>query len=421
MGNVSSSEHDKVNGVLSRRAKKRVGSTVGRKKKQKRQQEQLHEYCLPHQPAPIPLKEPVSSTVLAYSSTTDTDLYSQGPLQAHRPTSFPGSSTTVSQPAQNDSFSNKRFSESQADFYSMTRADYSSWPPTSPTMTFSTTPSTVVPSPTSQTYNSSAVHNLSSTQELLPPYRSAPIAIPQQLPKQGKHAGTNGLDTLSINPSISPKRRDSDNHSHYYQQQRELSVDLHLLGTSPEAKEWLKQKPTRSTTRMIHQYNFQNYQHHQPSRNLTITVNNSRTLSNHSNSPISPGTNPNSNITRGPVGFPDVPMPQLASKQGTGPVTAATTVIASNDGSTTQLGTFRDPPSLPARSAQRHFDGHFYGQNRDISPPLSQHNLAEQSWNNEPQIGHLIMSRSKITSHPISVMPSASSTSLANLSGDQKN
>ncbi|KAG0005552.1 hypothetical protein BGZ80_003697 [Entomortierella chlamydospora] len=325
--------------------------------------------------------------------------YYQGSHSIHRPTSFPGTTIVASQPMQIDSPSTKRFSESQADFYSVASAD--SWVPTSPTATFSTTSSTVVASPTNQTYGSLSAHNFPPTQESLPAYNSTPMLIPQQLSKQDKHADKNGLG--AHHSSISPGQRDSDNHPRCYQQQREFSPDLPLIGTSPEAKEWLKQKPTRSTTRLIHQYNFQNYQHYQPSRNPTITGYNARTISNNLNAPVL-SINPKHGMVSTPNGHSD-PSTQTPFKQKPGCITIAATTIASNDASTAQPWTCQDSP-VPTRFTQKHFDGHFYHHGRDLSPspPLS-HNLSQEILGKEP---HLVMSRSKISSHSTTTVPDGS-------------
>ncbi|KAF8924136.1 hypothetical protein BGZ58_002118 [Dissophora ornata] len=63
-------------------------------------------------------------------------------------------------------------------------------------------------------------------------------------------------------------RRGSEHHLHHLQS----TPESHLLGTSPEAKDWLKQKPTRSSSHMIHQYNFHNYQYYQQPGSISVKV-----------------------------------------------------------------------------------------------------------------------------------------------------
>ncbi|KAF9439196.1 hypothetical protein BGZ76_009368 [Entomortierella beljakovae] len=124
MGNVSSSEHEKFNGLLTRRAKMRVGS-ISRKKKQQQQQlqlqlqeekvikERLHtkeQICddRPQFPSePIPFFEPTTLNDTLHE-------YYYHETSSHRPTSYPESTSLTSRPIQKNQHSTKRFSESQS-------------------------------------------------------------------------------------------------------------------------------------------------------------------------------------------------------------------------------------------------------------------------------------------------------------------
>ncbi|KAF8978792.1 hypothetical protein BGZ46_006141 [Entomortierella lignicola] len=309
----------------------------------------------------------------------------------------------ASQPMQSDGVSSKRFSESQAEFYSMAgRTEYPRWTAESPTTTFSTASSTIIASPTSPTFNSLTNHDVTSAQEKLPTFNLTQIVIPQrQLSRQDKHEDTSGLGACQTNTSISPRRRDEDDHSHFYQQQRGFTTDIQLLGTSPEAKEWLKQKPTRSTTtRLIHQYNFQNYQQYQPQRNPLTSVNNSRIISSYPQAPVLLRANTNPSMVRGSEGSFEVrtlqPIPKQRPNSITSDAATATTIATTATPIGEKLECHQGSVDLQEHTTQRHFDGHFYNHGCDISS--CHNNLTLQSCGKGPQVGHLVMSRSKINS-----------------------
>ncbi|KAF9907872.1 hypothetical protein EC991_010471 [Linnemannia zychae] len=110
-------------------------------------------------------------------------------------------------------------------------------------------------------------------------YHTSPIVIPQHRQSQlsissldDGSLSSNNNRTNPASPSYQPSRRGSEHHILHHQQQQQLSADLRLLGTSPEAKDWLRQKPTRSSTHMIHQYNFHPHQYYQQPGSIAVKV-----------------------------------------------------------------------------------------------------------------------------------------------------
>ncbi|KAI8345786.1 hypothetical protein B0O80DRAFT_471792 [Mortierella sp. GBAus27b] len=206
---------------------------------------------------------------------------------------------------------------------------------------------------------------------------------------------------------------DFDHHAHYWQQQKQLSADLHLLGTSPEAKQWLKQKPTRSNTRLIHQYNFQSQQYYQPPGSVKLVCSTTRSKS-VSSCPSSSGINhdpsTNSNIScpdSAPVSPVDtrsrfdstvacgtnITLPQ--QQQAMDPGLANVDDVASNGSS----------PAISRDLDQDHSDGHFYGHEQGVSSHISE----GQSRKQKPRVGRLVMSRSKIPNPVITSVASLTS------------
>ncbi|KAF9145109.1 hypothetical protein BGX30_010364 [Mortierella sp. GBA39] len=120
----------------------------------------------------------------------------------------------------------------------------------------------------------------------------------------GPYLSSSSLDDGSLNsnnnrkngpasPAYQPLRRGSEHHILHHQQQQQLSADLRLLGTSPEAKDWLRQKPTRSSTHMIHQYNFHPHQYYQQPGSIAVKVvnNTCRNMGDYPNVPSLPSLN----------------------------------------------------------------------------------------------------------------------------------
>ncbi|KAG0359384.1 hypothetical protein BC939DRAFT_469645 [Gamsiella multidivaricata] len=437
MGNVSSSDHDRVNELLSRKVKRRPGSGVGRKKKheqqepqQQRQQQQelqlLHQYQEVNQPQLHPqqqlqhpeqnLSEQLDGPVSPVLSPTK-DFTRQGSFHIHRQRTSPDSLSKVPQPLRSDDFAaSKRTSLSQADFYSRAKPEYSPMTPTSPATPYSITSSTTVTSASNQIYDSYTVISLPSKQEPSPGYYSAPIVIPQQISNQAsdnKHGSANSLDNNLNGPSISPRHYDFDRYAHYRQQQKQLSSDLRLIGTSPEAKEWLKQKPTRSATHLLHQYNFQSHQYYQPPGSAKASNGVSRSLSAHvsTSSKNNLGASANNNPTESESNHMVPP-----AEQGPSFINAAAATIATDGSSGIQLVADQGhaseikesasallPPTLPADLVQIHFDGHFYGHGHGISTPYTPHPSPAEGRRREP--GRLVMSRSKLGSPTMAAAP----------------
>ncbi|KAG0311863.1 hypothetical protein BGZ99_009875, partial [Dissophora globulifera] len=345
----------------------------------------------------------------------DTVIYYQCPLQ--RDPSMLASSPKSPRPSGSDGQTPKHLSASQAEFYARTKADYSPLTPTSPTISLSITSTTTMTSASSQIYDPNAALYAPSKQESAAANHSAPIAVPYQLldqgldQREGVEASANGLD----NTSSSPRRHaDVDPQSNYRHQQRQLSADLRLLGTSPEAKEWLKQKPTRSTSHMIHQYNYHLQQYYQPpgggSGGVKPINGFAHSVSTYSQSPTRPTANIDFNISSSQKVWPNS-------------ITAAATAIASSDDSTVQPDVERtregvcgglEPstlsPGVSMDQVHQHFDGHFHGNGHSIPYPPPLQNPPSQSQRKEVRIGRLVMSRSKLN------LPSVSSaTSVASI------
>ncbi|KAG0203169.1 hypothetical protein BGX28_004460 [Mortierella sp. GBA30] len=403
MGNVSSADHDKVNELLTRRAKKKVGAIGSRKQKQQQQRLSAGSSTSPSQSSPV-----------AAAQTFLTP-------QTKSPVSTKGPKIVV-----DDSASPRPLPHlSQAEFYSKASADYSPLTPTSPKASFSIPASST---PSSPTYDSDVVLFTPSTHDLPTSKHSSAIIIPpRQLPDRQQQQKRNSTNE----PWVSPSWHYDD--SLYRQQQQQLTADLRLLGTSPEAKDWLKQKPTRSSTHMIHQYNFPSHQYYQPSGSVKAVNNICRNMSGYAHVPALHRTNTTLSPGNGSFATGEVPVfPSAASKPRPNSITAAATAIASVDNAS--LDASREsgvvtmkkeaPSSIPVEAKPRapaqvppilqtqdHFDGHFYGHGHGIStnntPSLPLHATSKK----EHRVGHLIMSRSKLNSPSASSLSSAMSTS----------
>ncbi|OAQ30565.1 hypothetical protein K457DRAFT_434565 [Linnemannia elongata AG-77] len=339
MGNVSSADNDRVNELLTRRAKKKLADRNNKQKQlqeqQLQQQQRLHPLHTPHDP---------------YLANSDS-LYSNG-----------GVHSTPSHPMLRQKSTNKCHPLDQAEFYGAASSEWSniSYSTSSHSLSSGTTaathnnnnnnrntdyfpqspasPSFSIPSsattPTSATYIdgpylSSRFEDRhldpvsvppSSPQQRRPPagsqlfpdtastttntathqYHTSPIVIPQHRYSQ---LSISSLDDGSLNsnknringpasPAYQPPRRGSEHHI-LHQLQQQLSADLRLLGTSPEAKDWLRQKPTRSSTHMIHQYNFHPHQYYQQPGSIAVKVvnNTCRNMGDYPNVPSLPSLN----------------------------------------------------------------------------------------------------------------------------------
>lgn len=341
MGNVSSADNDRVNELLTRRAKKKLAD---RNNKQKQQQEQQQQ----QQQRPHPLHTPHDP----YLPSSSDSLYSNGGI--HSTLGHPmlrQKSTNKCHPldqtefygAASSEWSNISYSTSAHSLSSGTPAttqnnnnnsnrntDYLPQSPASPSFSIPSSATT----PTSASYIdgpylSSRFEDRhldpvsvppSSPQQRRPPagsqlfpdttstaitathqYHTSPIVIPQHRYSQ---LSISSLDDGSLNsnnnringpasPSYQPLRRGSEHHILHHQQQQQLSADLRLLGTSPEAKDWLRQKPTRSSTHMIHQYNFHPHQYYQQPGSIAAKVvnNTCRNMGDYPNVPSLPSLN----------------------------------------------------------------------------------------------------------------------------------
>ncbi|KAG0332949.1 hypothetical protein BG004_001030 [Podila humilis] len=280
MGNVSSADHEKVNELLTKRALKKAH------KKQQQQQRQLQ---LQQQQQQQQQQQEIDrlSTIQTYSFYDDYDPVAFSPVPKSPRPQFYENRTQPSQPL-----------PSQADFYSSSSNGFTpssnghpknimDFFPTSP-ISASSNASTITSDtnntlyPGLRTTDDRQLDSVSSPAQQ-PPLRhyhnhSSPI-----IPQQRGHNSTSSLDDTVYPKSPSPpifvpSRRGSEHHVYYHQQQQERSADLRL-GSSPEAKDWLRQKPTRSSTQMIHQYNYQSHQYYQqPGSGIKIVNNTCRNM-----------------------------------------------------------------------------------------------------------------------------------------------
>ncbi|KAK3845941.1 MAG: hypothetical protein J3R72DRAFT_434902 [Linnemannia gamsii] len=318
MGNVSSADNDRVNELLTRRAKKKMADRNNKLNKQLQQQQQeIQQQPHPHQPL-------VDPYTLATSNSS----------------SFPSSSngihSTPGHPMLRQKSANKCHPLDQAEFYGPVSSEWSNistsshslnngtsisqnnnrhtdYPPQSPASPSFSIPSSAT-TPTSASYNIDGPYLSSRFEDRLldpvsapptspqqrrqpppvgsqlfpdspssttPPhqYHTSPIVIPQHRQSQlsissldDGSLSSNNNRTSPASPAYQPLRRGSEHHILHQQQQHQLSADLRLLGTSPEAKDWLRQKPTRSSTHMIHQYNFHPHQYYQQPGSIAVKV-----------------------------------------------------------------------------------------------------------------------------------------------------
>ncbi|KAF9418763.1 hypothetical protein BGZ94_009609 [Podila epigama] len=273
MGNVTSADNDKVNELLTRRARKKAATAAS--------------------PSPKQLRSTRKSTSSQGQSQSQ---QGNGLDQSQDKPSFfnhrqkPNSTSSKGiHPLMSEPLVTSTDVYSQADFYSRAGTDYCPLTPTSPT-SFSSAPLSTSPS-LNQNQNQILDHH--SSQHHAPhrsftePLHSEPINISHR------------TSTLATSPSRLEQQQQQQQ-----QQLDQYNAGLHLLGTSPEVKDWLKQKPTRSSTHMIHQYNFHPNQYYQaPGSSVKIgngTTNRSNltTYSSGSVTPL-PRINTSTTVTRG--------------------------------------------------------------------------------------------------------------------------
>ncbi|KAF9950818.1 hypothetical protein BGZ70_001220 [Mortierella alpina] len=237
---------------------------------------------------------------------------------------------------------------------------------------------------------------------------------------------------------VPPLTLNTDDHAHYRQQQLHLSADLRHLGTSPEAKDWLKQKPTRSSAHMIHQYNFHSHQYYQSPGSARVANNICRNMPGSAKVPtlhqIHTGTSP---ISGTDANASEVSvLISAASKPRPTSIRAAATAIASAELGTEQESVLQRPPAecvekeeIPAsasaevgprvptlRSPPAHFDSHVGSRGHGhgitaLNVSTHPHTAVSRTVKKEPRIGRLVMSRSKLNSPSVSSFSSAMSSS----------
>ncbi|KAG0031696.1 hypothetical protein BGZ82_006851 [Podila clonocystis] len=395
MGNVSSADHEKVNELLTKRALKKAHKKQLQQQRQQQQQLQVQQLQVQQQ------QDARTSSIQTYSYYDD-----------YHPAVSP-SAKSPERPLLNNS-NNSNFQPnlpiSQADFYSHGSNGFTPSPnghlknimdffPTSPSSTSTATSDAFPGSRTDDRPDISPLPRINHN-------HSSPIII-------RTHHGTNSMDDTVYTkspspPAYVPSRRGSEHHAIYHQQQQERSADLRL-GSSPEAKNWLRQKPTRSS-HMIHQYNFQSHQYYQqPGSGIKIVDKTCRNMAGYamvptfqttSNVKDGPGKTEasRSSETNGskpqPISNPDLYQRRIAKQ---------TYMSAPIPSIRTDVDLQRDTPSLPTPAStpsQTNFDGF---QSSDSYNEL-ENALPSSPKRKDRQAGRLVMSRSKLTS-PLAVVP----------------
>ncbi|KAF9181800.1 hypothetical protein BGZ51_005164 [Haplosporangium sp. Z 767] len=419
MGNVSSADHDRVNELLTRRAKRKLSD--------KKQQQLLLQQQQQQRQQQNRISGSADEVHLIISDIQDKS-YKFGSNSFN---SFDYTNAGTASPAMQRQKSSSRYQQhplDQADFYSSTSnsrvPDGLPQSPASPSFSIpssATTPTSTSYQSDTPYFNSRFDDRLVDTapgssspvsprqQSQFPPprtqysatptsthqYHSSPIVILDQ--HRHGHASTSSADDIQyakspVSPTYVPSRRGSEHHLQYLQQQQQLSADAHFLGTSPEAKDWLKQKPTRSSTHLIHQYNFQNHQYYQQPGSISVKVvnNTCRNMSDYANVPS---------------------LSSLGSASGTRNYASRSTTAISSISNNANGGrqTYVSAPiptsrsrglSQPEPPAMRSVDN-----NKEDLP-------AVPSFPQEPRVGKLVMSRSKLISPLRPSKPSSESPPL---------
>ncbi|KAF9087665.1 hypothetical protein BGX23_007959 [Mortierella sp. AD031] len=458
MGNVSSADNDRVNELLTRRAKKKLADRNKLKQQQQQQQQQPHDPYLP-------------------SSNNDSSFHSNGINSTPVHPMLRQKSVAKCHPLDQAEFygaasssewsgiSHSTGSHSISNGTTSTTTRHSDYPPQSPASPSFSIPSSAT-TPTSASYNidgpylSSRFEDRhldpvpalpSSPQQRRPPpvgsqffpennnsntnttpshqYHTLPIVIPQHRYSQ---LSISSLDDGALNsrgPSYQPPRRGSEHHILHHQQQQQLSADLRLLGTSPEAKDWLKQKPTRSSTHMIHQYNFHPHQYYQQPGSITVKVvnNTCRNMGDYPNAPSLPSLNarpsgPYSSGSNGrsrsysSKGSASSTVPSLPNGSTSAPSGAAATAAIHGAGGGHRPTYVSEPipnPSARARGmSQPEMTGGRSTGAHDASPAATSNEAHAHLAQGPRPTGRLIMSRSKLVSPLAASLPSSSTGSL---------
>ncbi|KAG0282988.1 hypothetical protein BGZ96_012650 [Linnemannia gamsii] len=444
MGNVSSADQDKVNELLTRRAKKKFIASE-RKQRQQLQKQQLQQLKLSQDTLTSPHVLTLNDNSNGNNSSSNNDLDSlrQASFYSSRMATSPNSPRTSDSTS---SYAPSIVSPTHTHYHYKSSSENSPLSPTVSATALSISASTTTTSLSTQAHDAYAPIKPPPSQGPTSPLPSSPVAIPRQNHSDNRYQRReNSLGTDSNGdggPSVSPTRHDFDHNSNYRQQQQQLSADLRLLGTSPEAKDWLRQKP-RSSAHMLHQYNFQSHQYYQPPGSVKIVNNTCRNMS---GLPHVPNLTRNSTSTSTNISTPASPVstfngankpssaPQSLSKPRPNSITAAAAAMAAAAASQPETvhshpnpaqanGSF-DSPTITLPEHEPHFDGHFCGHGHISTPvSLSSHlstssplNPTLQNLKKEPRVGRLVMSWSKLNTPSISSLSSAVSSSSSRLS-----
>ncbi|KAF9921615.1 hypothetical protein FBU30_008316 [Linnemannia zychae] len=456
MGNVSSADKEKVNELLVQRAKRKISDHNNKHKRrhhlQLQQPNQLSQHSLQDPYLISSNHDNIPSTSNGVPAPGHPMLRQKSVNKCHPldQAEFYGASSEWS----NISYSTSNHNVSSGTTGNSRHTDYLPQSPASPSFSI---PSSVT-TPTSATYFDGPPlssrfedrHPLavspSSSQHRRPPagaqlfpdtsstgpsstshqYHTSPIIIPQHRQSQ---LSISSLDDSTLNansrtpPAYQPLRRGSEHHI-LHQQQQQFSADPRLLGTSPEAKDWLRQKPTRSS-HMIHQYNFHSHQYYQQPGSVSVKVvnNTCRNMGgDYPNVPSLPSFNSSSSPSLG--GSSNVRSRSYSSKGSAstsvpsipnGSTTASSTLV---NGNTAPITSSHRPayasepiitPSVRARGmSQPEMTTGRNGNSHDDSKITGNGNYVHQS--QSPQTGKLIMSRSKLISPmaaSLSALPSS--------------
>lgn len=451
MGNVSSADQDKVNELLTRRAKKKFIASE-RKQRQQLQKLQLQQLKLsedtPNSPHVLTLNDNSNSND-NIDSLRQASFYSSRMATSPNSPRFSNNTSSyapsiVSYAPSTVSYTPSTVSPTHTHYHYKSSSENSPLSPTVSATALSIPASTTTTSLSTQVYDACAPIKPPPSQGPSSPLPSSPVAIPRQNHADHRYQRReNSLGTDSNGdggPSLSPTRHDFDHNSNYRQQQQQLSADLRLLGTSPEAKDWLRQKP-RSSAHMLHQYNFHSHQYYQPPGSVKIVNNTCRNMSGLPHVPILTRTNtctstctstntstPASSVSTSNGANKPPTAPQSLSKPRPNSITAAAAAMAAAAASQpetvqghskpAQANGPSDLPLITLPEQEQHFDGHFCGHGHSSTPvsPSSLVNPTLQSVKKEPRVGRLVMSWSKLNTPSISSLSSAVSSSSSRLS-----
>ncbi|KAF9544570.1 hypothetical protein EC957_011880 [Mortierella hygrophila] len=430
MGNVSSADQDKVNELLTRRAKKKF---IASERKQRQQLQKLQV-----QQPKLSEDSPSSPHVLILNdNSNNVDSVRQANFYSTRMSTSPNSP----RPSNNTSYAPSIVSPTHTHYHYKSSSENSPLSPTVSATALSISASTTTTSLSTHVYDAYAPIKPLPSQGPSSPLPSSPVAIPRQNHADHRYQrreNSLGTDSNGGGPSLSPTRHDFDHNSNYRQQQQQLSADLRLLGTSPEAKDWLKQKP-RSSAHMLHQYNFHSHQYYQPPGSVKIVNNTCRNMSGlphvptlsraNTGTPASTPASPVSSVNGANKSLapPSVPKPRPNSITAAAAAMAAAAAsqpetVQSHSNPAQGVGPSNSPSTIHSEKEQQ-FDGHFYGHGHSITPasppplpPVSNPTL--QSLKKEPRVGRLVMSWSKLNTPSISSLSSAVSSSSSRLSAE---